>query len=591
MPLKNNFKFKLILSYFLIILISFSAVGFFLARTLEDKALEDIKTNIIKEARLIRTYLETVDLNKESRIYLDSLVEKLSLDTYSRITIIDTEGMVLADSERAGDDVLEMDNHSNRPEVIAASVSRIGTSIRFSSTLGINMLYVAIPVSKGGKPEGVLRVAVPLSNVENIILLVRKTVIISLVFALIFAVLLALVTLRGITMPLNRIISVSKRFSQGDFSRRIIYKSKDEIGELATTVNNMAQNIEERVKEVELRKNQIEAIFNSMTEGVVLLDRDSRIISINSSAEKLLNADKRGTLNKLFLEAVPSSDIYEVIEEAIKTKSFLSREIAYHEGPSRIFKINASTIISQGEISACLLVIHDITELRRLESIRKDFVANISHEIKTPLTSIKGFVETLLEGAISDKENSQQFLKIIQDHTERLNNLVNDLLKLSYLESKEISLNMEELDIKGIIDGVILGFKSQLKKKGIAVENNLAAGLRLRIDREKIEQLLTNLIDNAIKFNKDGGFIKIYSDVTGGKLKITIEDSGIGIPEKDIPRIFERFYRVDKARSRALGGTGLGLSIVKHVAKLHNGDAGVESIEGLGSKFWFILPI
>jgi two-component system phosphate regulon sensor histidine kinase PhoR len=222
--------------------------------------------------------------------------------------------------------------------------------------------------------------------------------------------------------------------------------------------------------------------------------------------------------------------------------------------------------------------------------MRRDFVANVSHELKTPLTSIKGFVETLLEGALDDKENNRNFLKIIQDHAERLNNLLEDLLSLSHLESKEIVLNKKNFTLRQQLEDVISGFKSQLKKKNIEIKNELSANIAVTADKDRIEHVFTNLLDNAIKFNKERGSIRIYSQEMSGGIKVIVEDSGVGIPEKDIPRIFERFYRVDKARSRELGGTGLGLSIVKHIVELHGGSVGVESTEGFGSKFWFILP-
>jgi len=222
--------------------------------------------------------------------------------------------------------------------------------------------------------------------------------------------------------------------------------------------------------------------------------------------------------------------------------------------------------------------------------MRSDFVANVSHELKTPLTSIKGFVETLLEGALDDKENNRNFLKIIYDHTERLNNLVEDLLSLSHLESKEIILNKKSFNLRQQLEEAISTFKAQLKKNGIEVKNELPISISVTADQDRMEQVFTNLIDNAIKFNKEKGAIRIYIQEVNGKIKVFVEDKGIGIPEKDIPRIFERFYRVDKARSRELGGTGLGLSIVKHIVELHGGNVGVESAEGLGSKFWFTIP-
>lgn len=346
-----------------------------------------------------------------------------------------------------------------------------------------------------------------------------------------------------------------------------------------------------RIRRLENENNHMQAVQNSMAEGVIALDKESRVLSVNPAIEKIFNILKKDAEGKFFLESIRNNDISEIINTVLKKGEFISKELNLVWPIQRVFQINASPLFENGAVNGCLAVLHDITEIRKLERIRSDFVANVSHELKTPLTSIKGFVETLLEGAILDKENGYNFLKIIQNHAERLNSLINDLLDLSYIESKEISLNAEELKIRGLLDEVLSAFNTQLNKKSIAVDNSLPPDLSVRADRDKIGQVLVNLIDNAIKFNREKGFIKIYSRDSQDKIKITVEDSGPGIPAKDIPRIFERFYRVDKARSRELGGTGLGLSIVKHLVELHGGSAGVESAEGLGSKFWFTLPL
>jgi two-component system phosphate regulon sensor histidine kinase PhoR len=288
---------------------------------------------------------------------------------------------------------------------------------------------------------------------------------------------------------------------------------------------------------------------------------------------------------------IRNNDIAGVISSVLEKGKPVSCEIALIFPVRRVFEVNATAIFSNAAIDGCLVVIHDITEIRRLETIRKDFVANVSHELKTPLTSIKGFVETLLEGALEDKENNRNFLKIIQEHAERLNSLVDDLLSLSYLESKEMLLEKQALNLRRLLDEVISGFKAQLKKKDIEIKNELSDSVEVDADKHRIGQVFINLIDNAIKFNKEKGKIRIYSQPENAKIKVIVEDSGIGIPEKDIPRIFERFYRTDKARSRSLGGTGLGLSIVKHIIELHSGNVGVESTEGLGSRFFFTLPL
>jgi two-component system phosphate regulon sensor histidine kinase PhoR len=327
-----------------------------------------------------------------------------------------------------------------------------------------------------------------------------------------------------------------------------------------------------------------------MVEGVITVGLDTRILSVNPSIEQIFGIQKKEAEGRFLLEAIRNNDIAEIINEVLETKEFISQEVNLIWPIQRIFQVNASPMLENNAVIGCLVVIHDITEIRRLETVRSDFVANVSHELKTPLTSIKGFVETLLEGALDDKENNRNFLKIIHDHAERLDSLVNDLLSLSHLESKEIMLKKTNFNLKQQVEGIILGFRSQLKTKDIEIKNDLPAGISVTADKDRLGQVITNLIDNAIKFNKEKGFVRIFSEEINGKFKITVEDSGVGIPEKDIPRIFERFYRVDKARSRELGGTGLGLSIVKHIVELHGGSTGVESTEGFGSKFWFILP-
>jgi len=364
------------------------------------------------------------------------------------------------------------------------------------------------------------------------------------------------------------------------------FRAKKRIKELTDEL----RAISARAEELERQNSQIQTVLESMIEGVIVLGADTRILSINTSVEEIFGIQKKEAQGRFFLEAIPNNDIAEIIDNVLKEAKFISRELSLVWPVEKNFQINASPILENGLTKGCLIVIHDITEIRKLERVRSDFVANVSHEIKTPLTSIKGFVETLLEGALEDKENSRHFLRIIRDHADRLDVLVNDLLDLSYLESQEATVEKAGVNLKALADEVLAGFKSQLKKKVIEAKNELPADLAAKADKDKIGQVFTNLIDNAIKFNRQGGTVRLYGEDSGDRVKIVVEDSGVGIPPKDIPRIFERFYRVDKARSRELGGTGLGLSIVKHIVELHHGSLGVESTEGLGSKFWFTLP-
>ena len=409
---------------------------------------------------------------------------------------------------------------------------------------------------------------------------------------LIFSYIIIIVVIFGFSAFLNNVllglfIALALSFI---FAYKISIDFRDELEKHASTLNKMAKKLEDKINEVEIKNQHLLAIFESMVEGILVVDKTSRIISVNTTVEKIFNISKKDLEGKIFLEAIRNNDISDIISVVLKKGEFTSCELSLMWPVQKIFQINASPVFEKDIVSGCLLVIHDMTEIRKLETMRRDFVANVSHELKTPLTSIKGFLETLLEGALEDKENNRRFLIIMQDHTERLNKLVEDLLSLSHLESKEILLRKDFFNLYQQAGKVIANCGAQLKNRKIEIKNELPVNLLINADKDKIEGVLTNLIDNAIKFNREKGNIRIYSQDEDGSIKIIIEDSGIGIPEKDVLRIFERFYRVDKARSRELGGTGLGLSIVKHIVELHGGNVGVESVEGLGSKFWFTLP-
>lgn len=588
--MRISFKFKLIASYFILILLSLGFIAFFLDKKLEEKSLVEIKAALTNEARLIESSISANFPSLLDQERLDKLIQDSGSLVKSRITVIDLKGKVLADSERNPQETAKLENHFNRPEVYQALNNGLGQEIRYSTTLQIEMLYIALPIKQNNQNIGVLRLALPLASVQKDLFAVRKTIIVSLFFTLGLAFLLGSVLAKTIVNPINRIIHVSSRFAQGDFTRRIFHSSSDEIGQLALTLNKMAQEIEEKIREIATKSQHLEVIFNSMVEGVIVTDSNEKIISINHAIEGLFNVTIAGTQGRFLLEGIRNSDISGLINSVLKNAKFISKEVTLVLAERKIVQVNVSPVFENDKVTGAVAVIHDMTQVKHLETMRRDFVANVSHELKTPLTSIKGFVETLLEGALEDKDNSINFLKIVNNHVDRLNALIDDLLELSYLESETMVLNKNKVKLSGLVEEVLLGFKSQIKKKGIEIKSDLPVDLAVLVDPGKIEQVFTNLIHNAVKYNNENGFVRIYAEQFMDKIKITIEDSGSGIPVKDIPRIFERFYRVDKARSRELGGTGLGLSIVKHIIELHSGNVGVESTEGLGSKFWFTLP-
>lgn len=588
--MRISFRTKLILSYLAVVLISFGTTAFFLDKKLEDRSVRAIEASLVSQARLIEDRIVSESPGRPGKESLQALAKNLSERAGCRVTFIDNGGRVLADSEEPAESVARMSNHMDRPEVRAALGGGTGVHIRRSPTLNIDMLYVAIPVTEGANITGVIRLALPLESVERTLSAVRKIILMGLLFAIALAVTLGCILAYMTIKPIDRMIHVSRRFSEGDFGRRIIQAPSDEIGELALTLNKMAQDIEDKIKELGAQNQRMGAVFNSMIEGVLVVDRSARILSVNQTITKIFGVKKEEAEGRLFLEAIRNNDMAAVINDALRSGRNSSAEVGLVYPVRGIYQVNATPIFDGGSVNGCLAVIHDITEIRRLETVRSDFVANVSHELKTPLTSIKGFVETLLEGALEDKENARAFLSIIQEHADRLDRLVSDLLALSHLESKEMKVEKSVFDLKEQVDSIIMGFGSQLKKKGIEARNALPAGFKIKADRERIGQVVTNLIDNAIKFNKDKGSIKICSEEDGLNHRIIVEDSGIGIPPKDLARIFERFYRVDKARSADMGGTGLGLSIVKHIIEMHAGSVGADSTEGFSSRFWFTIP-
>jgi two-component system phosphate regulon sensor histidine kinase PhoR len=590
MPVIMSFRAKLILSYIIVVIVSFGAVAFFLDKSLEERSVRTIASSLTAQASLIESHITSDLLAAQDANRLQDFVKTAGQKAECRITIIDKHGKVIADSDESPEGLARMDTHIGRPEVRAALAGGIGVNTRYSPTLRIDMLYAAVPIRDKSSVTGVVRVALPLESVANTLWTIRKIILLGVVFSLALAFILGSLLASQTIKPINRMIHISRKFSEGDFERRIIQAPHDEIGELARTLNTMAQHIEDKIKEVKTQNQRLEAIFNSMIEGVLVVDRSGRIVSINHAIENIFTIKKSDAEGRLLLEAIRNNDIAELIDGILKKGEPLSSEIKLVYPVSRIFQVSATPIFEGERVNGCLAVIHDITEIRRLETVRSDFVANVSHELKTPLTSIKGFVETLLDGAMDDSKNAMAFLKIVHDHTDRLDKLVNDLLVLSHLESKEIKLQRKDFDLSGQVDEIIMGFGSQIKKTGIEIKNKVPKGLSVHADKDRIDQVVTNLIDNGLKFNKEKGTIRIYSEYLPGAVRVIIEDSGTGIPAKDISRIFERFYRVDRARSRDLGGTGLGLSIIKHIVELHGGAVGVESTEGLGSKFWFTIP-
>ena len=587
----STLKFRVLFSYVLVVLFALAVTAFLLDRSLEKQALAALRTSMGTQAGLIAAQLDTARLLKEDSAYIDALVKTLSDKTSSRITVISVSGKVLGDSKLPYQAMLGMENHLGRPEIKEASNYGAVSVTRMSGTLKEEMLYLAIPVKAGVRQAGFVRLAMPSYGVQLMLSELRRSVELSSLISALFALAVGWLVLFLTSRQFGEIITGSKSFAEGDFDYRIPVGSSGELKKLSETLNYMAGEIGVKMREAELRRLELEAAFRDTPEAIVITNGAGVITRINPRARQLMGVrgfDAEG----MRLSGMPAGP--ELSTAAIKALSSgqpVSFEIEPASSPGTILSVSASPIVENGVIGGCVLVARDITGPRKLEAMRRDFVANVSHELKTPLTAIRGCAETLLNGALEDKEHGPGFARSICEQAVRLDNLVDDLLKISYAESGQAPLEKSPVGLKALVDDTAGGLSAILAKKKISLLNLVPPEFELNADRDKLAQVLINLLDNAAKYNREGGEIKISASAEGGGVKVSVEDTGPGITAEHLPRIFERFYRVDKARSRELGGTGLGLSIVKHLVELHGGAVGVESAAGRGSKFWFTLPV
>lgn len=511
-----------------------------------------------------------------------------SKNTETRVTVIAEDGLVLSDSHHQ---VAEMDNHRSRPEVVEAVNSKSsGSSIRYSDTIEEEMLYFAIPVYENNNLQGIVRTARSLSFIRSILIEDIKSYFLFFVILAIVTIFLSWRLTNGIVKPLETVTDTAAKISQGDLSQRIpVRKYNSEIEKLAEMFNHMAAELEDKINEISQEKNRIEVILKSMVDGVIAVDKEGKVVLTNPAARKIFNIDENKIKGKELISSLFSHRIDMYLQRAFDQKESISREIKYKNPDQKIIQATFIPLLADDDsINGGVIVLTDITELRKLETVRNDFVANVSHELRTPLTSMVGYLDTLLESDIKDPETRNKFLKIIKEETDRLSVLIKDLLNLSKIESQNIDLKAE--NFKKVLDKVINLLKTNAEKKNIELKLDIPEELPLvYMVREQIEQVLINLIDNAVKYTPKNGEIKIKAEKKGDKVYFSIEDNGIGIPQADQERIFERFYRVDKARSRELGGTGIGLSIVKNIIKQHGSEIKLESREGEGSKFSFYL--
>ncbi|RAV10587.1 two-component system histidine kinase PnpS [Paenibacillus contaminans] len=594
-------KFRTRVSFIFILLIGLSVLGAGLitAKLLENTYISALKESMQREIRIIMATIDWSKSGSESELtqYFSGQARYLKESADARVTFIRTDGTVLGDSDHKPE---EMDNHLNRQEIMRAQEEGVGAFIRHSDTLDQNMLYVAVRVdASGDKQLAYIRLATGLANVEAKVRQLWMLLLGGLLVLFIIAGIISFRIAHNLTRPLEKITRVAHQISNMNYRSRVNIRNRDEIGQLGQAINTMADSLQLQVNRILEDEGRLKSVLENMMNGVVMIDSEERIVLLNRSAEEFLGFSSEELLGKPYDQAKQQFEFTQMIGECFESHEHIRDEIIFYFPEERILEVNLSPMSHvDGEWAGVLIVLHDITAMRRLERMRSEFVANVSHELKTPIAAVKGFAETLLAGALNDKETAKSFLQIIFDESERLNRLIGDILELSKIESKRIPMHFSPVEMKSFVDRQLHMLKAEADKKRIELSMQVDDDIYIEADEDRLRQIVINLLSNGINYTPEGGKVKVqvepivvHPDVDYERVRIIISDTGMGIPKKDLPRIFERFYRVDKARSRSSGGTGLGLSIVKHLVELHKGTISVESEVGLGSRFTIELPV
>lgn len=585
---RSRIFIKLYASYAAIIVFCTLIVSLMIERQIEQESLIEIEKSLKSQALMLRDSIPASLLSRD-RADLQSLVERLGSDIDTRITLVAADGGVLADSEQ---DPREMENHLNRPELQQADAEGFGTITRYSSTLSKSMLYLALPVVDE-RFSGYIRVARSLSQIEQRLDHIRNIVIIAGSLTGVMALLLGFIIARSFASPINQMTKMAQLMSEGDYRQRLDIVRRDEMGELAATLNHLAETAVDRVETITTSRNQLAAIITGMVEGVIAVDYHQKIIHINKAAAEIIGKPADDCLGKP-ISAITNIDlIREAISRTLRLKQTVQSELKLvsPQGDS-YFNLYAAVLHEvPAQPSGAILVIHDVSEIHRSENAQRDFVANASHELKTPITAIQGLSESMLEDEHMAADTRKRFLQKVHDQSLRLSTLVADLLTLSRLES-DVTSTFRQVDLSLLIRHTCTDMESIARQQTIKLTAQITDGeVPVIGDEKSLGQLLINLIDNAIKYSTSNGQVGVSLNVTKDQAIVEVEDDGIGIATSEQVRIFERFYRVDKARSKELGGTGLGLAIVKHIAQLHDGVVEVDSSLSNGSLFRVILPL
>ncbi|MBO8169951.1 MAG: HAMP domain-containing protein [Thermoanaerobacteraceae bacterium] len=543
----RSIRWKLASTYLVMILLTIGILTVLLLYPLQNYYLSLLQEHLLSQTKIVRELVKEISVENDSlQAHISDWAEEISL----RITVIDSNGKVLADSH---EDPANMENHLQRPEVQAALQGKAGKVSRFSRTLGQKMVYIALPLKQDGELS-VVRLAVPASDVTFVLGQVKESLLMAVLGALVVGLIISFKLASSLTQPVEEITQVAGNIANGDFDARFEPTTDDEIAVLGKTINYMAEMLKDKVVEIERHRKKMEMVLNNMVSGVMMLNAQGEVELVNKAAERELQLDNRTAVGRHNLEVIRNHRLNQEIDRVLKTGEVSSVEVSFLHPQKKIFLVHLAPTRDDEGISGVIAVFLDITRLRQVEQMRKDFVANVSHELRTPLTSISGFVETMLTAPDMDRDTRQKFLKIMAKETSRLNNIIDDLLELSRIESGKAYTEIEVVDLSRVVAEVVEEMRPLAERKSQELQLHLRKQLYVMGDKTGLEQVVVNLLDNAIKYTPEKGEITVSGYEEAGNVMLTIRDTGVGIPPESLGRIFERFYRVDKARSRKQGG-------------------------------------
>ena len=558
-------------------------LGFYLANSTRSSQLDNLRSQLENEARITAEASLPGFLNQDKEKSLDAMAKRLGGQTDTRVTIIAVDGTVLGDSE---EDPAAMENHATRPEIRDALNTGLGESTRYSTTLGQKMMYVAVPVSRQGEVLGTARVSLPLTVVENLVHRVTVSIITAMAVAALLVILAAWIIARITTRPIRKLTVAPREIASGELEQKIIIESRDEVGELAHAFNEMSLKLKELVETISGDRARLASILDNMTDGVIVTDIEGKISLYNRAAEELFAI--KDAIGKSLIEVVRDNEIDELLKLNLKTAKM--QDVRYESATSKRYIRAIAIPIKNRKPEGVLILFQDLTDIRNLQTTRRELIGNISHEFRTPLAGIKAMVETLHNGAVDDKEVATDFLVRIDGEVDRLTQLVAELTELTRIETGKAELRLDTANLNALIEEVVNQLSPQVGRQQLSVKKELDPDLpTIRADIGRVKQVIINLAHNAIKFTPPGGNITISSRYDDKYVTVDVTDTGMGISGDDLPHIFERFYKADKTRSG--GGTGMGLAIAKHVVEAHGGSIRTQSQEGKGSTFSFDLPL